>query len=226
MAERISAPSIGAVIFDLDGVLADTAELWHQAESELRRRHGFDPGQRSPTDTSGLSMMDTIRDLLPGMSHDEHLAAQAVLMEIAEGLIPPQVRPMPGAIPFLRLVASDVPVGVASNTPRALLGPILERIGAAPLVEVSVSADEVGMPKPAPDVYIRACRLLGVRPEDALVFEDSLTGVQASHTAGCRTIHVTSESRARAPGSDGQVETLVMARARWSRTRAGEDRGD
>jgi HAD superfamily hydrolase (TIGR01509 family) len=81
-----------------------------------------------------------------------------------------------------------LPIAVASNSPRRLLDLALERGELARSFRVTVAADEVGAPKPAPEMYLEACRRLGVAPDRALAFEDSMTGVFAAKAAGMKVI--------------------------------------
>ncbi|MGB8941742.1 MAG: HAD-IA family hydrolase [Streptomyces sp.] len=85
----------------------------------------------------------------------------------------------------------SVPVAVASNAPRAVLDATRAAIGLSGLLPVTIAADEVDAPKPAPDLYLAACRLLDAAPADALAFEGSLTGLRAAHRAGLTTLAVT-----------------------------------
>jgi beta-phosphoglucomutase-like phosphatase (HAD superfamily) len=79
---------------------------------------------------------------------------------------------------------------VASNSPRALLDLALRCAGFGATIPVSVAAEEVPSPKPAPDLYLRACWMLGVPPGRALAFEDSPTGLRSAAAAGLRTVGV------------------------------------
>lgn len=98
--------------------------------------------------------------------------------------------PMPGAVDLLSQLR--VPYAIASNTPRDLLDLSIASSGLTDLVPLSVSASEVAAPKPAPDVYLRACELLGVAPSEAIAFEDSRTGAAAARAAGLWVVMVPS----------------------------------
>ncbi len=84
------------------------------------------------------------------------------------------------------------PVAVASNTPSRLLRGALACAGIASLFEVVVAADDVTEPKPSPDVYLRACELLGAEPSRSIALEDSPTGVAAARAAGMFVLGVPS----------------------------------
>jgi len=79
---------------------------------------------------------------------------------------------------------------VASSSPPVLIDAGLKALGVSDLVEVRVSSETVGFGKPRPEVYLEACRQLGVAPEDAVAIEDSTNGVRSAVTAGLRVVAV------------------------------------
>jgi HAD superfamily hydrolase (TIGR01509 family) len=186
----VSAPK--AVVFDCDGLLLDTEECWTQAEEELFGRYGRGFGLEEKKALIGGSMESSGRvfeRLLDQPGRADELAAE--LYELILARVRRHAEPLPGARELVAAVI-DRPRGVASNSPRELLLTALERGGLADEFAVVVAADEVENPKPAPDLYLRACELLGVRPTDAVALEDSPTGVAAARAAGLFVIGVPS----------------------------------
>ena len=185
-----SAPQ--AVVFNNDGLLLDTETAWTRAEEALFAAHG------------GVFTMEHKRDLI-GSSHTvaagklevmlerpgEGLALMAelhdrVMAEAAHG-----VEPRPGAVTLVDgLRDAGIPVAVASNSPRAFLDLVLQTSGMASRFAITVAGDEVAHPKPAPDIYLEACRLLGADPAASVGLEDSPTGAQAAKAAGLTVIGV------------------------------------
>ena len=105
--------------------------------------------------------------------------------------------PMAGAYETVRAAAAVVPVAVASNSPREELQYKIEELGLAEFVTAQVAVEDVQNPKPAPDMYLEAVRLLGADPAECLAFEDSETGAEAALGAGMQLIAVPS-----LPGQD------------------------
>ena len=96
----------------------------------------------------------------------------------------------PGAAELVAGLHGKVPLGIASNTARSL---VLLALGSAPFADAFdaiVSAEEVPRPKPAPDIYLEACRRLGVEPSAAIGLEDSASGISAAKAAGLTVIAV------------------------------------
>ena len=188
-------PHFDAVIFDNDGLLLDTEEAWTRAEVVLFRSRGrtFTPEhKRALIGSSGPkaeAMLETWLEL-PGEGHALSDELHELVME--EALAP--VAPRPGAVELVaRLQAAAVPLGLASNSPRAFVERVLAGaglVGAALPFGVVVTASDVEHPKPAPDLYLAACAALGADPARCAGLEDSETGATAAVAAGLFTIGV------------------------------------
>jgi HAD superfamily hydrolase (TIGR01509 family) len=181
-----------AIVFDNDGLLLDTEEAWTRAEVTLFRRHG------------GEFTFEHKRDLI-GSSHNvaagklelmlgkpgEGMALMDELHDLvmAEALY--GVDPRPGALELLdALRDAGIPVAVASNSARDFLDRVLHTAGVAERFAVTVAGDEVEHPKPAPDIYLEACRRLGADPARSVGLEDSPTGAAAAKAAGLFVVGV------------------------------------
>jgi HAD superfamily hydrolase (TIGR01509 family) len=116
--------------------------------------------------------------------------AERVVEEIASQLIVREVRPIEGAGKLLgHLAANGIGLAVASNSSRRLVREMLQAVGLAPLFDDRiVTRDDVPAPKPAPDVYLKAARLLRTRSDDTIAVEDSTVGIIAAREAGMRVI--------------------------------------
>jgi HAD superfamily hydrolase (TIGR01509 family) len=200
--------AILAVIFDCDGVLADSEPAWAEAERNLCLTYGVDLDQSPRAKTTGMAAADALRLLLPALTEDQVEGAERLLNAIALRSVPERVRPMPGAVDLVTRLARVMPVGVASNSPRAILRQVLGAIGIAPLITTFVSADDVALPKPAPYVYLRTCELLGLSSHEVLVLEDSSTGIDSARAAGCPVIQVGGAAGGVHSGADGSISSL------------------
>jgi HAD superfamily hydrolase (TIGR01509 family) len=99
-----------------------------------------------------------------------------------------------GAVEAVERLAARWPLGVASSSNRPLIDLVLELSGLAPLFRATVSSEEVARGKPAPDVYLEACRRLGVAPSQAAAIEDSHAGIGSAKAAGMRVVVVPNPS--------------------------------
>jgi len=186
--------SIDAVVFDCDGLLAETESAWTRAETALFREHGHDfgPAQKKiligQTLASGGAAMAEYFGLPgagPGLA--DRLAG-VVAQELAAGT---------PALPGARAIAETlrrrgIPAAVASNSPRRFVDTALLSAGLDGLFEVVVSAEDAEHGKPAPDLYLAACGRLAAAPGRSVAFEDSSTGVASARAAGMFVIAVPS----------------------------------
>jgi HAD superfamily hydrolase (TIGR01509 family) len=204
-----------AVVFDNDGLLLDTEEAWTRAEETLFGRRG-----RVFTVEHKRSLIGSAR-VAAAMKLEAMLELDGegeALMDELHGLVMEEalagVAPRPGALELIeRLVGAGVPIAVASNSQREFL----ERtLGGAGLLDgrfaTVVSVQDVAHPKPAPDIYLEACRRLGAEPAASAALEDSPTGVAAAAAAGMYVVGVPYFAGGALPGSDLLTASLADPR--------------
>lgn len=181
------ATAFEAVIFDMDGLLLETEELWVTAEAELFRRHGVDFTRDDQLAVMGTSFDVTARHFAARL--DWPFERRAELADestaIMHELVKREVAARPGAIELVAALRErSVPLGLASNSPRFLVDDALATARLADAFDAVVTVDDVDHPKPAPDIYLEVCSRLGVEPGHALALEDSVSGITAAKAAG------------------------------------------
>lgn len=178
-----------AVVFDCDGLLVDTETCWAVAESEVFARRGLGYGPAQNALVIGKSVTDAAREMARAFgTPDDAPDIEHELLDLVPRAIADNARAMRGAVSIVERVRRLLPMAVASNSPRGLLDLALEQGGFSGTFPISVAADEVSAPKPAPEMYLEACRRLGVTPGQALAFEDSMTGIRAAQAAGLKVV--------------------------------------
>ncbi|MBK1656758.1 HAD family hydrolase [Paracraurococcus ruber] len=187
-----------AVLFDCDGVLADSEGLVNRIVAEDLTMRGWRlTAEQAREEFLGLAAPDMLPMIearvgpLPARwMHD--LSRRIAAAMTAE------LEPVPGAAMALRAVAAaGLPVAVASNSARAELLAKLDRLGFADIFGDRVLCyEDVPAPKPAPDMYRAAAAACGVPAEACVVVEDSLIGCRAGIAAGCRVLGLTRETDA------------------------------
>ena len=183
---------IEAVLWDLDGVLVDTARFHFQAWSQLFDELGRSFGEEDFRRTFGLRNDLIFREELPDTSAEEmgRLSdrKEALFRRFAAG----SVAPLPGALELVRRTrAKGRRMALVTSTPRANIDFVLGQAGLADAFETVVAAEDVSRGKPDPEGYLLAARRLGVPPERCLVIEDAPGGIEAGRRAGMRTLAVT-----------------------------------
>jgi HAD superfamily hydrolase (TIGR01509 family) len=183
-----------AVVFDWDGLLMNTEASWSLAKRRVFARRGLTMGSEHVEMTYGLYPGRSAEVLAPFLSAEPSVIAEE-LVQFALQNISKGVNAMAGAETALELAAARAKIAVASNSPRVVLDAGLRRSGFNRFFSATVAADEVDAPKPRPDVYNAARRVLSAAAVNTLVFEDSATGITAARAAGLRVIAVSARNQ-------------------------------
>jgi len=177
-----------AVIFDMDGVLVDSEPYHVQNEKLMFHKLGVDI-----SDSEHARYMGTATDVMwEQIIRDRNLKLdvaeitnQTIQQEIPYFQSLDKMDPMPGLVNLLEnLQEYGIPMAVASSSDKAIINIILDKSRLRKYFKHTVSSGEIGKSKPEPDVFLHAAKLLGVAPENCLVFEDSKNGIKAAKAAG------------------------------------------
>lgn len=203
--------TVGAVIFDLDGVLVDSEIWWHQERVDWARRLGLTWTHDDSSAVMGANSRAWARIMRErtGLTSDADPAIEADIVERVVQRYADGAPEIEGAIATVRSIASRWPVAIASSAHRAVIDAALGATGLGGVIPVVVSSDDVEHGKPAPDVYLAAARQLGVAPAECLVVEDSLNGVRAARAAGMIVVLIPNASVPPAPGADEFADVVL-----------------
>ncbi len=184
-----------AVVFDLDGVLIASEEVWDTVrETYVRERGGrYDAEvQRAMMGMSSVEWSRYLHDVAGVTDSPEQINAEVVrrMLEAYRVHLPL----IPGAADAVRRIAARYPLGLASSSNRPLIDTVLEVSGLTGYFAATVSSEEVPRGKPAPDVYLEAARRLGVPPERCVAVEDSHSGIRSAKAAGLRVVAIPNPS--------------------------------
>jgi HAD superfamily hydrolase (TIGR01509 family) len=182
---------IEAVVFDLDGLLLDSEQVWDEVRERLAKERGGRWSDRAQADMMGMSSTEWTRYMHEelGVPDSPDEVNRLVVERMAERYRE-RLPLVDGAVEAVRRIGERWPLGLASSSNRELIDLALELMGVAELFRVTVSSEEVERGKPAPDVYLEAARRLGVAPERAAAVEDSGAGVRAATAAGMRVLAI------------------------------------
>jgi len=199
------------VIFDMDGVLADTApqhfQSWQAIEDRLGVRVSYDDFRVA----FGRPNHEGIPILLHRHVSPEEIKEMDRLKEEAfRDIVRESLQPLPGVVRLIKeLSARGVRLAVGSSGPRENIEMVLSTLCVASYFGAIVSGWDVARGKPDPEVFLKAAAGIGVDPRRCLVFEDVPVGIQAAHAAGMKCIAVTTTRPAEdLRSADRVVESL------------------
>jgi len=190
-----------AVIFDLDGVIWDGEPLYHEAFNIVLAPHGHTVAESEYTQIIGLSVeaaWDWVRQHF-SLTESPAVFYRAYDDAVLELMKQPR-EPLPGVADLLRqLEARSIPVGLASASLRNWVDTTLSGLGLNGAFATTVTASEVEHSKPAPDLYLRAAKELGIPATNCLAFEDTPSGIASARAAGMFAVQVRASSTAQPP---------------------------
>jgi mannitol-1-/sugar-/sorbitol-6-phosphatase len=209
MVETLGMPifSCSAVLFDLDGVLADSTRSVELHWREWAQRNGLD-GDAILAISHGMRTVEVMRLMAP------HLDAktEARKMEDLESRDTEGLTAMPGAAEILRSIP-DGRWGVVTSGPRDLQTRRLKFCG-LPVPKVLVTSDDVVNGKPHPEPYLKGAEWLGFAPAECLVIEDAPAGIRSAHAGGMKVIGMASTYEAdKLSEADAVVRRLAEIQA-------------
>ena len=192
-------PAINACLFDLDGVIVDTARFHYIAWRQLANDLGFDLSEEENEKLKGISRMESLEIILEiggvKLSDDEKLERAAVkntrYLELCMQMTPDDT--LPGVRRFLdELKSASIKIGLGSASKNAKV--ILERIDMLSYFETLVDGNRVTKGKPDPQVFLMGAEDLQTLPENCVVFEDAVAGVQSAKAAGMLAVGIGEKS--------------------------------
>jgi HAD superfamily hydrolase (TIGR01509 family) len=201
-----------AVVFDLDGVLIQSEEVWDAVrEAYVRERGGrYDAEvQRAMMGMSSTEWSRYLHETAGVPDEPDEIDAEVVRRMLAS--YRDHLPLIDGAVDAVQRLAARYPLGLASSSNRPLIDAVLEIAGLAACFEATVSSEEVARGKPAPDVYLEAARRLGVEPRLCAAVEDSHGGIRSARAAGLRVIAFPNPSYPPDEASLAQADVVIRS---------------
>lgn len=178
-----------AVVFDLDGVLLDSEQLWNEAKRTVVDDAGGRWSDSAPRDMMGMSAPEWVAYLRDELGVDREAdAINRAVVDAMRDLYRDELPLLPGAQDTVRALGGRWPLGLASSSNREVIDLVIGEAGFA--FDAVVSSEEVDRGKPAPDVYLRCAEMLGVEAAACVALEDSSNGLRSAAAAGMAVIAV------------------------------------
>jgi HAD superfamily hydrolase (TIGR01509 family) len=186
---------IRAVVFDMDGVLIESEEVWDDVRAAYVRERGGrydDEVQRAMMGMSSTEWAQYLHDVADVPDEPETINDEVVrrMLDAYREHLPL----IEGAVEAVQRLAARYPLGLASSSNRSLIDAVLLVAGLTPFFAATVSSEEVARGKPAPDVYLEAARRLNVDAQHCAAVEDSHGGIRSAKAAGMRVIAIPNPS--------------------------------
>lgn len=184
-----------AIILDLDGVICDTAHFHFLAWHRLAAEYGYELTHADNEQLKGVSRADSLtfilglanKTLSPEQFQEDLHRKNEWYLELVKDMGPLDVL---HGVPsfFAEVAARKIPLALGSASKNANM--VLTRVGLIQAFDAIVDASQVTQGKPHPETFIKAAELLGIAPENCLVFEDSAAGVQAAISGGMKAVGI------------------------------------
>jgi len=186
---------IKGLLFDLDGVLVDTAVYHYEAWLRLAKTMGFEFTEKQNEELKGISRMDSLDKILGWEKVIKTNAEKLALatkknewyVEMINKMTPEEV--LPGALEFLTL-AHEAGYKMALGSASKNSGIILKHTNIAHFFDAIVDGNSVSKSKPDPEVFLKGAELLNLSPAECVVFEDASAGIEAGKRAGMKTVGI------------------------------------
>jgi HAD superfamily hydrolase (TIGR01509 family) len=210
-----------AFVFDLDGVLLDSEQVWNEAKEQVVRERGGRWRDDAPRQMMGMSSREWARYLREELAVDLDLdAISDEVVRRMERIYRAELPLIDGATEAVERLAGSAPLGLASSSNREIIDLFLELTGLGPRFAATISSEEVDRGKPAPDVYLEVLRRMDADPARSAAVEDSENGIRAAKAAGMRVLalpnpHYPPDPAAVAAADDllGSLHELTVERA-------------
>jgi HAD superfamily hydrolase (TIGR01509 family) len=201
---------IEAVVFDLDGVLIDSEPVWEQVRRQVVAENGGHWAPDAQQRLMGMSTAEWARYLSEdlGVGLPPEKVAATVIDRMAERYRE-RLPLMPGAVEAVRALAARWPLGLASSSPPSLIAAVLDAAGLRGCFAATMSTEQVGRGKPAPDIYLAVAAALGQRPQVCAAVEDSSNGLLSAAAAGLQVIAIPRPGYPPSPDALGAVRLVL-----------------
>jgi len=181
-----------AIVFDMDGLMFNTEDVYHCVGTELMRRRGCEYTRELSDAIMGRPPQVCFETMIRWHALDERWEAMAAESEqIYVGILDDLLETMPGLFDLLdALEAAGIPKAICTSSSRRLLEATLSRFQLEPRFQFTLTAQDIVQGKPHPEIYLKAAERFAIEPGQMLVLEDSQTGVRAAAAAGAVVVAV------------------------------------
>jgi len=181
---------IKAVVFDMDGTIADSEKIAERVTREFFQKRGIAMTREEEKAMFGLNWKDLVKEILESRGFEYNQNIKNTLKERYVRTMSRDVKALPGVYDLLAEVSKSLKVGLATNSRHREVEIIFDKLDFHGYFHLKLARDHVKKGKPDPEIYLKAADTFGVRPFECVVFEDSIIGLLAAKTAGMKRIAI------------------------------------
>jgi beta-phosphoglucomutase len=181
---------IKAIIYDMDGTIATSERIAREITEKFFGERGMNLTDEEKRIMFGLNWKDLVKLVLNnrGKEYDQRLKTtlkERYIRNMSKG-----VEPMPNIYPLLEMSKANFKIALGTNSRMREVDIIFNKLGFERYFDLKLARDHIKEPKPNPEIYLKAAKMLGVKPEECVVFEDSVVGVKAAKAAGMKCVAI------------------------------------
>jgi HAD superfamily hydrolase (TIGR01509 family) len=181
---------IKAVIFDMDGTIADSEKIAQKVTREFFQKKGIVLTREEEKIMFGLTWKDLVKEILKSRGFEYKQNIKNTLKERYVRTMSRDVKALPGVYDLLNEVSKNLKVGLATNSRHREVDIIFDKLGFHEYFHLKLARDHVKKGKPDPEIYLKSAETFGVRPFECVVFEDSMIGLTAAKAAGMKRVAI------------------------------------
>jgi HAD superfamily hydrolase (TIGR01509 family) len=183
-----------AIIFDMDGLMVDSERLYQQAQQEITRQFNKTLPEKVRLKMMGRKPLESMKIFVEALD----IPTDAVkVLEMRNDIMREKYKtdlvPLPGLNHIIDAFYGKLKMAIATGAQEEFLDIVVDQLEIRNKFDVLQTSDEIEQGKPHPEIYLKTCKKLGLKPGECIVLEDSLNGVLAGKKAGCYVIAVPSE---------------------------------
>lgn len=182
-----------AVIFDMDGVIVDSNPFHKKALLQFCQKHGINITEKEmKTSVFGRTNKEWLTDVFGNIPYEKLKRLEDEKEALFREIYLPYIKPVKGLIEFLEMLKDNrIRIAIATSAPKSNVDFTLSQTGISDYFQTIIDGDSITHSKPHPEIYLTTANKIGVSPDNCVVIEDSLSGIEAAKKAGCKVIGIT-----------------------------------
>lgn len=181
---------IKAVIFDMDGTIADSEKIAQRVTRGFFQKRGIVLTRKEEKIMFGLTWKDLVKEILSSRGHEYKQSIKNTLKERYVRTMSKDVKALPGVYDLLGEISKNLKVGLATNSRHREVDIIFDKLGFHGYFNLKLARDHVKKGKPDPEIYLKTAETFSVKPCECVVFEDSIIGLKAAKAAGMKRVAI------------------------------------